>query len=140
MEHPKHLYRSDTDRVIGGVCGGMGDFFSVDSNLVRIVFVFLTLVGAGILLYLICWLLIPLRGSKISPEKEIHDTLHKVEEEVRVKHWLKDGDFSLGFWLIVVGIVLLLVNFNFLDFSFVSRLWPFILILIGWHFYSRSKS
>jgi phage shock protein C len=56
----KKLYLSNTDRKIGGVCGGLGEYFDKDSTIFRILFVLVTLLwGAGILLYLIMWLIIP---------------------------------------------------------------------------------
>jgi len=61
----KKLYLSDTDRKIGGVCGGLGEYFDKDSVLFRILFIAITLFfGTGILLYLIMWLIIP-RKPKI---------------------------------------------------------------------------
>ena len=48
----KRLERSRADRVIGGVCGGLGDYFDVDPVIFRIAFVVLAFVGgAGLLLY-----------------------------------------------------------------------------------------
>jgi phage shock protein C len=57
----KRLYLSDTDRKIGGVCGGLGEYFDKDSTLIRILFMILIFVscGFGILLYLAMWLIIP---------------------------------------------------------------------------------
>jgi phage shock protein C len=54
------LRRSRDDRILGGVCGGMGRYFGVDSTLVRLAFVALTFAGGGgILVYLVAWLLMP---------------------------------------------------------------------------------
>ena len=53
----KRLTRSQTDRMIAGVCGGLGNYFGIDATLVRLVFVAMTLLGGhGILVYLILWL------------------------------------------------------------------------------------
>lgn len=54
------LRRSRVDRVVAGVCGGIGRYFGIDSTLVRLAFVILTIAGGGgIIAYLIAWLLIP---------------------------------------------------------------------------------
>lgn len=54
------LRRSKRDRVIGGVCGGLGRYLGVDPVLLRIVAVALTLSGgAGVLAYLVAWVVIP---------------------------------------------------------------------------------
>ncbi|MDO4846344.1 MAG: PspC domain-containing protein [Oscillospiraceae bacterium] len=58
----KKLYLSDTDKKIGGVCGGIAEYFGIDSTIVRLIWVILALcVGCGLLAYLICWLVIPRR-------------------------------------------------------------------------------
>ena len=54
------LYRSLNNRLIAGVCGGLGDFFKMDSSIVRLIFVALTFAGFGIPVYLVFWLIIPL--------------------------------------------------------------------------------
>lgn len=58
----KKLYRSSKDKFLGGVCAGLGEYFDIDSNIVRIVWVALTLAspGFGILLYIAAWLLVPM--------------------------------------------------------------------------------
>ena len=56
----KKFYRSRTDRVIWGVCGGLGEYFGVDSNLIRTLFVVLTLgSGVGLVAYIILALIVP---------------------------------------------------------------------------------
>lgn len=55
------LFRHPTDKLVGGVCGGLGDYLNVDPTLVRILWVVATLVtgGGGFLAYLALWLLLP---------------------------------------------------------------------------------
>lgn len=61
------LRRRTTDRVIGGVAGGLGDYFNVDPLLFRISFVGLIIFGgAGLVIYFIAWLLLPAEGHDIS--------------------------------------------------------------------------
>lgn len=56
----KSLYRSKNDRMIAGVCGGIGDYFGIDSTIVRLIWVFLFFgAGFGALAYLICIIIIP---------------------------------------------------------------------------------
>jgi phage shock protein C len=60
MNQVKRLYRSRYNRVIGGVCKGLADYFNLDPSLVRIAWVIFTLFGgAGIVAYIICWIVIP---------------------------------------------------------------------------------
>jgi len=64
----RQLRRRTSDRVIGGVAGGLGDYFNVDPLLIRIGFVGLMLFGgAGLVLYLVGWLLMPAEGQDESP-------------------------------------------------------------------------
>jgi len=57
----KKLYLSNTDRKIGGVCGGLGEYFEVDSTVFRVIFVFLAILSCGIAIigYLAVWAVIP---------------------------------------------------------------------------------
>jgi phage shock protein C len=56
----KKLYRSRVDRKIGGVCGGLGEYFGIDPTLVRLLFVLgLLFVGGTLLAYLILLIVIP---------------------------------------------------------------------------------
>ena len=57
------LYRSKSDRMIAGVCGGLARRFNISSTWVRLAFVFIVLLGgAGFLLYLILWIIMPEEG------------------------------------------------------------------------------
>ncbi len=56
----KKLYRSKTDRMIGGVCGGLGEYFDVDPNVIRLLWVVVFLMGgSGLLIYIILWIILP---------------------------------------------------------------------------------
>jgi phage shock protein PspC (stress-responsive transcriptional regulator) len=59
-QNVKRLYRSRSNRMLGGVCAGIGDFFDIDPTLVRLFFVFAFLLGGhGFLVYLALWLVVP---------------------------------------------------------------------------------
>ena len=56
----KKLRRSSSEKVIAGVCGGIGAYLGIDPVVVRIALVLFTLCGgAGVLVYLVCWLCMP---------------------------------------------------------------------------------
>lgn len=56
----RKLTRSHYDRKIAGVCGGVAEYFGIDSTIVRILFILFALTPMnGILVYLVAWLLIP---------------------------------------------------------------------------------
>ena len=60
MTKVKKLYRSKKNRIIGGVCGGMGDYFDIDPTIIRIIWALAVFgFGAGLLVYLVAWIIIP---------------------------------------------------------------------------------
>jgi phage shock protein PspC (stress-responsive transcriptional regulator) len=68
MEEPKRLYRSGRDKMIGGVCGGIAEYFTLDPTLVRLGYIVLSIftVFSGILAYFILWIVVPKRKSLMS--------------------------------------------------------------------------
>jgi len=72
----KKLYRSKKDKMVAGVCGGIAEYFGVDSTLVRLLTViFVLLGGAGVVAYIIAWIIVP-----ETPEQVSDDKLDKKEE------------------------------------------------------------
>jgi len=60
MNEIKKVYRSKKNKMIAGVCGGLGEYFKVDPTIIRIIFVSAILAGTvGFIAYIICWLIIP---------------------------------------------------------------------------------
>jgi phage shock protein PspC (stress-responsive transcriptional regulator) len=59
----KKLYRSRTDKKIGGVCGGLSEYLNIDATVIRIIFFVLLLPGwlPGFLPYVILWIFVPLQ-------------------------------------------------------------------------------
>lgn len=57
----KKLTRSDTDKKLAGVCGGLAEYFNIDATLIRVIFVLLLLPGGlpGIVPYVALWLVMP---------------------------------------------------------------------------------
>ena len=66
----KRLYRSSKDKMVAGVCGGLGEYFGIDPVLPRIIFVILLLPGGlpGFVPYVILWLLVPKDTEVLSPK------------------------------------------------------------------------
>ncbi len=59
-KRPRKLYRSGKDKVFGGVCGGIGEYFGIDPTLIRIVWILFSFAGFfGILAYIIAWIIVP---------------------------------------------------------------------------------
>lgn len=58
----KRLYRSSKNRIIAGICGGLGEYLKIDPTLIRLIWAFsIIFLGFGILAYIIAWIIIPLK-------------------------------------------------------------------------------
>jgi phage shock protein PspC (stress-responsive transcriptional regulator) len=56
----KKLYRSNSNKMIAGVCGGLGDYFNIDATIVRLIWtMFVLMGGTGLLAYIVCVIVIP---------------------------------------------------------------------------------
>jgi phage shock protein C len=57
----KRLYRSTRNRMLGGVCAGLGDHLDVDPSVIRLIWVAVTIlsIGIGIIVYIIAWIIVP---------------------------------------------------------------------------------
>lgn len=141
------LYRSSTDRVIAGVCGGIGEYFEIDSTIVRIVFVILALIhGSGILLYILLWVIIPSEEHGVLSRDSIRSTFDEMRN--RAKNFDKDfsntidrrPSYSLWAWvLVILGGLFLLNNFDLLGRYTLRELWPVVLIGVGIVLLTRKK-
>ncbi|MHC1716838.1 MAG: PspC domain-containing protein [Candidatus Dojkabacteria bacterium] len=79
----KKLYRSEQNKIIGGVCGGLAEYFDIDPSIVRIVFVLSCFTkGFGLLLYLIFWIVLPTYSSL---EKDSSQIMEENKEEIKEK-------------------------------------------------------
>ncbi len=136
---PPRLYRSETDRVLGGVAGGLGEYFNIDPIVVRIIFIILFLQGVGFILYLILWLVIPSQSSGEKPSKEtirnnadeIKTKAQSLVQDIRSESQRKKSKTWLGIALIALGVYLLLEKFGIIPFIHLSRLWPVLLVILG---------
>lgn len=72
MNQNKRFRRSNSNRILTGVCGGIAEFIGIDANIVRLAFVVLTLLGlSGVFIYLLAWLIMPAEGERRSLLEQI---------------------------------------------------------------------
>jgi phage shock protein C len=144
----KKLYRSQKDRVIAGVCAGLGEFFGFDPTVIRIIFVVITLFGGGgVILYLILWLIMPTQRSngEIDEEsikanaEEIKLRAHEFAQNARQYSKGHEARPLLGIFLLIVGFLLLFQNFGFFRFFNFWRLWPILIIIIAFSMLTRNE-
>jgi phage shock protein PspC (stress-responsive transcriptional regulator) len=78
----KKLYRSQKDKMLAGVCGGLGDYFAVDSTLIRLAFVLATFFGGfGLFAYIVMALVVPEEGTEHTPFSK--ETVKKNAEDFK---------------------------------------------------------
>ncbi len=129
-EQKNRLYRSRTNKIIAGICGGLSEYFNVDVTIIRLLWILITFLGgSGILVYIIAYFLIP--------ERPVESGI--ATEQVR-------SDFApariFGVIFVAVGIIILLDNLGILSFH---RWWhltsdfifPSLLIVIGIYFLTK---
>ena len=55
----RRLYRSRNDQIVGGVCGGIAEYFEIDPTLIRILMALFIIFGIGLIVYIVLWIIIP---------------------------------------------------------------------------------
>ncbi len=136
MEPSKKLYRSVSQKIIAGVCGGIGEYLNIDPVIIRLIFVALTVFGgSGILIYLIAMIIIPKsdgsrQSSDLSPPVFKFDKINS--DQVF---------YFIGLILIGAGVIILLRKLSIFTAPFrligeLSQLseklfFPSVLMLIG---------
>jgi len=123
---PKRLYRSRTNKVIAGVCGGVAEYLDIDPTLVRIVWVLFTVFGGfGLLLYIAALIIVPQNPSTTPYEGST--TTSSFPNDQRVLQ-------VIGIGMLALGVFFLFVNLDFFSFRDMTRfMWnyAFPMILIG---------
>ena len=128
----KRVDRSQEDKIIAGVCGGIAEYLKVDSVWIRLVAVILALAsGVGIVIYIVAWIIMPKNPNhKQSGDTRAEEVVKKISTKAEKKdEGITRGRLFAGMLLILIGTGLLLRNiFNWFSFNYV---WPLIIIAIG---------
>lgn len=140
----KRLYRIERNKVFGGVCGGLAEYFEVDPVLVRVLFVVLFFGwGLSFLAYIILWIVTPKKSDiiieKASNTDEKQQSINYVDERFKENNHrdIKNHSLFWGFILIAIGALWLFSNiFEFFDLSIFL---PILIILIGIFILLNSK-
>ncbi len=152
------LYRTVQGRVIGGVAGGLADFFGMDPTIVRLLFVLLVIFGgSGVLLYIILWIILPEKNPYNTYNSTTYTTPPAAGEGSGVGETYEGFEqgkpanppYSAGGAMnqseapvkrmqgsLIGGVLLIVVGSLFLMERFIPRidfsdLWPVILIAVG---------
>ncbi len=145
----KRLYRSKTNRMIAGVCGGFAEYFNADPTIVRLIAVLALFIGffPAVIAYIVLAIVIPLQGSSAQqPEQTVRENVQEMKQtatemgkefqstfskdKINESHSNGRGISTLGIIIIIIGVVLLiatLIGF----WRWWIFVWPLILIAIG---------
>ena len=144
METTERLYRSKTNKVIGGVAGGLADYFNIDVVLTRVVFVLLALFGGGgVLIYIVMWIIVPAQDTYGNNTQK-----HGYTDGSTNKNGVDDIDESTSSEIVsnknkkpsntglIAGIILIFVGLIFLadrlmPWYNITDFWPLLLVVVG---------
>ena len=140
----KKLVRSETDRIVAGICGGLADYFDIDATLFRVIFVVVMFLGgAGILAYVLLWIIIPGSSDKITdPRARVQEFKSEATQFVQstanqIRNSTQDSGSQtvirmqhlVAIALVVIGI--LIIAKNIIPHISLTFVWPGILVLLG---------
>ena len=134
------LMRSESDKVVAGVCGGVASYLDVDSVFVRLAFLLLFLAsGVGLILYIILMIIMPLETKLDIDSKQVfQENIDEYSEDLsanidRVKRHPQGKSIAAGL-LIIMGLFLLFSNLGLLNWLSGGTFWALLLIGLGIYF------
>ncbi len=146
----KRLNRSVKDKVIGGVAGGIAEYFEIDPVIVRVLFVVsLFFHGAGFIVYIILWITVPEAPYVFENASNMNtasssstDTTHQTGDAAAA--YFKSLDEKKAKRNRNIGIVLLVLGCIFLADNFIPKIhfadfWPVVLVALGLSLLLNSK-
>lgn len=148
MNESRQLRRSRDDRILSGLCGGLGDFFGVDPVFFRVAFVLLAFAGGGgLVLYLVLTLVVPAEehdevGTRETMRRGAEDLADSVKNVADGFQSERDsGRRTAAILLILLGAFFLFQNLDWLDWIDAGWIWPLLLIGLGaWLLSRRDKA
>lgn len=143
----RRLYRSETDKIVGGVAAGLGEHWGIDPLILRILFVVSTLFnGVGLVVYLMMWVFVPTQDTAgLDHENVMKHNVHEIGERARELgdeartmfggRWAEEQPtgrlLAIGGALVGIGVLVLLSNLGLFRWFNLGDLWPVILIALG---------
>ncbi len=144
------LHRSSTNKMLGGVCGGLGEYLNIDPTVVRILFAIMSFFGgSGFLVYIVLWLLLPSdQNPGVSPEENVKKSAEEIKNSAEsFSHQIRsnfEGNIAnaqpgraIGIIVLVLGFLFLLNNTGIFDVINFGQLWPVLLIAVGFAIITR---
>lgn len=150
----RKLYRDEHRKMVGGVCAGLADYFSIDVSIVRIIFlVSLCLKGAGALPYIVLWIVLPKKNTLFA-EPTVDYTVPPTWPDQPFEPGFKQpfqarpykspkmpkaprgprshtGSIIGGTIMLMIGLALLSNQLDLIPYYAVRQYWPVVIIVIG---------
>jgi len=133
----KKLYRSKKDKIIAGVAGGLAEYFNVDSTIVRVVFILLTLLhGSGIIIYIALALVVPREEER--GKQDVEDGTEKIISKMRKQKWMKPSR-AIGIIALAAGVIVILTRYFPSSWFRWDVFWAVVLVVMGAYLLLRKK-
>ncbi|MDA8216563.1 MAG: PspC domain-containing protein [Dehalococcoidales bacterium] len=149
-EKPGRLYRSKDNRVIAGVCGGLGEYFAIDPVVWRLVFVLAAFFGgSGLLAYIVLAIIVPEASAGYGRAREtirqnlddLGRTAREFGDELSGRVSVETSESEVerrnrrrqagGIILVVLGLMFMASNLNLFFWLRFDYVWPLLLIALG---------
>ncbi len=149
----KKLRRNENDKMIGGVCSGLAEYFDMDVTLVRVAFLLLAIFGGGgVLGYIILWIAIPAKPyfpnfGPAASDYRVYDEYAAGQQAnpaytagipTPPKKKKGNGSIIAGMVLVLLGIIFLADEFDIFWWFNFGKLWPLFIIIPGILMIARS--
>ena len=130
----QQLVRSESEKMIAGVCGGLASYLNVDVTWVRLAFVVLLLAtGVGLAIYLILWVVMPSDAKGLEASIIVNDERYEDPSALKTQN---NTAATAGTVLVLLGGFFLLSQLGWMS----SAFWPLLLIGAGvWFIVSRRR-
>jgi len=138
----KRLYRDEQNKMLGGVCAGLAEYFDMDITVMRLLFAFtFLLMGVGLGTYIILWIVIPRKTYNPFTKPSDPSTVNYIvppippidpnQPFVPVTPKRSNSGVIVGMVLIIMGSLFLLHEFDFFNFWELHRFWPLVIVVLG---------
>ncbi len=145
---PRRLLRSRTQRMVAGVCGGLGEYFHIDPTIIRVIFAALMFSGgAGVGIYVLLWLFVPEAGMETADisqrvtvaGQEIKTSAESFAKRVTSEQGRATGRVVLGVILVVAGAMAMMDRVTPWHVLRGDVFWPVVVIAFGaWVMFKKS--
>ena len=109
MSNNKRLERDLQNKVLGGVCSGLGNYFDTDPTIWRVLFFFLFFFGcSGLLIYIVLWIVMPSKQLQLKDGTILEDVEPVGEESAKKRN---NGNILAGLILVGIGAITLLARY-----------------------------